>query len=141
MDQATADQIRTFIEQSPFAARLGLRIDALYEDHASLRLPFHPSLATYAKVVHGGATATLIDVAATAAAWTSPREPPTGGATVDATVHYLRPAKGADLVATAEVAHRGRSLCTVRVEVEATETEGPIATALVTYKLQSGDGR
>jgi uncharacterized protein (TIGR00369 family) len=132
-----AELIRSFFEHSPFGRKVGLELVELEPDRCRLRLPYDESLATYGEVVHGGATATLVDIAATAAAWSNPREPIAGGATVDLTVHYLRPAEGADLVANASVTRRGRELCSVEVDVAADGSDELVAKALVTYKLRS----
>src|SRR3954453_8882114 len=128
--------IKAFFEHSPFGRKLGLEMVRLEADRCRLRLPYDESLATYGDVVHGGATATLVDVAATVAAWSNPREPVAGGATVDLTVHYLRAAEGADLVATARVTGRGREICSVDVEVAPEGSGELVAKALVTYKLR-----
>jgi uncharacterized protein (TIGR00369 family) len=128
--------IRAFMDHSPFGGKLGIQLVTLEADRSELRLPFDESLATYGHVVHGGATATLIDVASTVAAWSNPREPAVGGATVDLTVHYLRPAEREDLLATASVTRRGREICAVEVAVVTGESHRLVAKALVTYKLR-----
>jgi uncharacterized protein (TIGR00369 family) len=137
-DQADpAELIKAFFDHSPFGRKVGLELVELGPDRSRLRLPYDESLATYGEVVHGGATATLVDVAATVAAWSNPREPAAGGATVDLTVHYLRAAEGADLVATANVTRRGRELCSIDVEVAPEGSDDElVAKALVTYKLR-----
>ena len=129
------DLVRGFVEHSPFARVLKLEVDDIAPDRAELSLPFDESIATYADVVHGGALASLIDVAATAAAWSaaeisdSPR-----GATVSMTVDYLRAARGKRLTAVARVTRRGSSLCFCDVEVWDADGE-LVAKGLVTYKL------
>jgi uncharacterized protein (TIGR00369 family) len=132
-----AELITSFFEHSPFGRKVGLELLQLDPDRGRLRLPYDGSLATYGEVVHGGATATLIDVAATVAAWSNPREPVAGGATVDLTVHYLRVAEGVDLLASASVTRRGRELCSVEVDVVADGSDELVAKALVTYKLRT----
>src|SRR4051812_33521299 len=132
-----AELIKAFFEHSPFGRKLGLEMVRLEADRCQLRLPYDESLATYGDVVHGGATATLVDVAATVAAWSNPREPVAGGATVDLTVQYLRVAEGADLLASASVTRRGRELCSVEVDVTPDGSDELVAKALVTYKLRS----
>ena len=130
-----AELVRAFVEHSPFARVLKLEVDDIEPDRAKLSLPFDESVATYADVVHGGAVASLIDVAATAAAWSaaeitdSPR-----GATVSLTVDYLRAARGKRLTASARVTRRGSSLCFCDVEVHDSDGE-LVAKGLVTYKL------
>jgi uncharacterized protein (TIGR00369 family) len=135
MGVSGADLVRGFVEHSPFTRHVGLRLDAIEADRAELVLPFREELATYADVVHGGALSTLIDVAATAAAW-SAADPSkvTKGATVGLAVNLLRAARGQDLRATARVARRGRSLCFCEVDV-ADEDGETVAKGLVTYKL------
>src|SRR3954471_20041409 len=104
--------IEQFIPASPLVKHLGIRLQALESDHAELVLPFAPSIATMGDVVHGGAIASLIDTAGMAAAWADDVEPEAlAGATGRLTAHSVRPARGQDLVATATVVRRGRSLC------------------------------
>ena len=124
---------RQFLEHSPFAALVGLKLARLDPDAAELRLPFKPDIATTPDVVHGGAVGTLIDTAATAAAWSAEFvEMPERWGTVSMTVNFERPATG-DLVARAEVSRRGRSLCFCEVTVEA---EGRrVASGSVVYAL------
>jgi uncharacterized protein (TIGR00369 family) len=132
---SNADLIRGFMEHSPFGRVLKLEIDEIEPDRVRLSLPFDESIATYADVVHGGAVASLIDVAATAAAWSAaeisdnPR-----GATVSMSVDYLRAARGKRLTAAARVTRRGSSLCFCDVEVSDADGE-LVAKGLVTYKL------
>jgi len=130
-----ADLVRAFVEHSPFARVLKLEVGEIEPDRAELSLPFDESVATYGDVVHGGALASLIDVAATAAAWSaaeitdSPR-----GATVSMTVDYLRVARGKRLTANARVTRRGSSLCFCDVDVHDPDGE-LVAKGLVTYKV------
>jgi uncharacterized protein (TIGR00369 family) len=130
-----AELFRAFMEYSPFGLKVGLRLEELEPDRCRLELPFDESLATYGSVVHGGALATLVDTAATGAAWAGAGTGVVGGGTVDMTIHYLRPAEGDVLVAEARVLHRGHSVCSAEVEVTAGGEE-PVAKALVTYKLK-----
>jgi uncharacterized protein (TIGR00369 family) len=130
-----AELFRAFMENSPFGLKLGLRLEELEPDRCRLALPFDESLATYGSVVHGGALATLVDTAATGAAWSGAGKGVVGGGTVDLTIHYLRPAEGELLVAEARIVHRGRSLCSAEVEVTAGDGE-LVVKALATYKLK-----
>jgi len=126
--------VRQVIVASPFGTLVGTQAEALEVDRVRLRLPFRAELATVADVVHGGAIASLVDVAATAAAWAT-AEPATGhrGTTIGFTVSFLAVAHGCDLVATAQVIQRGRTICVIEVAVEGNGTA--IARGLVTYKL------
>ena len=132
----SAELFRTFMEHSPFGLKLGIRLDQLEPERCRLVLPFDESLATAGNVVHGGALATLVDTAATGAAWSGAGPGVVGGATIDLTIHYLRPAEGEDLIAVARTLHRGRSICSVEVEAFAGDDDEPVVKALATYKLK-----
>lgn len=127
------DLFRAWFENSPFTQQLDLRIERLTPDGAELLMPFDSSRTTHSDVVHGGAIATLIDVAATAAAWSTTELPQTPrGATVDMSLQYLSAGRG-DLRAHARVLRRG-SLCASEVEV--VDSAGKlVAKALVAYKI------
>jgi uncharacterized protein (TIGR00369 family) len=115
--------IEQFIPSSPLVGHLGIRVTALRLDHAELVLPYSQQIATMGDVVHGGAIASLIDTAGMAAAWSDDAEPEQlAGATVSLHADYLAAARGKDLLATATVARRGRSLSFVDVRV--TEPDG-----------------
>lgn len=128
--------VRGGIVASPLATLLGMELVEVADDLVRVRLPFRPEVTTLGNLVHGGAISALVDVAATAAAWTkadlgrSPR-----GTTIGFSLNFLAGAVGADIVATARVIQRGRSVqvCDVEVAGAAGET---VARALVTYKLE-----
>jgi uncharacterized protein (TIGR00369 family) len=110
--------IRSFLPASPFAQQLRLSLEHLDAGGAALRLPYDDANATFGDTVHGGAIASLIDTAGMTAAWgdeTACERP--AGATVSMAVDYVAAARGSDLLATARVVRRGRSLCFVLVEV------------------------
>jgi uncharacterized protein (TIGR00369 family) len=110
--------IEQFIPASPLVKHLGIELAKLEPDHAELLLPYRDEVATMGDVVHGGAIASLIDTAGMAAAWADDVEPEAlAGATVSLTVDYLAAARGQDLLATATVARRGRSLAFTDVRV------------------------
>jgi len=126
--------IRSFLEHSPFGRLTGLSLREIGDDRAVLAMPFDEKLATAGTTIHGGAISTLLDTAATAAAWaTSFEAMPTRWGTASLSVNFLRGADGQDLVAEAVVVRRGRSLC--YCTAEARDDRGPMATAIVTYAL------
>lgn len=130
-----ADLMRWFVPNCPYAAHTGVRIVGIEPGEARLALDFRPEVTTIGTTVHGGAIATLIDTAAAAAAWSGADVPDTPrGSTVGLTVHYLAPADGESVEATATVLRRGRRLVTVAVDVH-TVFERHVATALVTYQI------
>jgi uncharacterized protein (TIGR00369 family) len=131
------DAVEKLIVASPFGHMLGLETVEVCDDRASVRLPFRSDVTTIAEMVHGGAIASLIDVAATAAAWATPTASLAArGSTVGLSVNYLAPGLGSDLVADARVTKRGGTLCAIDVDV--TDDKGAtVARALVTYRLSS----
>lgn len=127
--------IRQFLSASPYVAHLGLQVISIEPGIARLSLPFTSSLVTVGSIVHGGAIASLIDVAAAAAAWSDAEIPANvRGVTVGLTVTYLAAASKEDLQATARVLRRGRSLVYLDVEVNGASGNA-IAKGLVTYKI------
>ena len=110
--------IAQFIPASPLVKHLGIKVQTLEPDHAELLLPYADEIATMGDVVHGGAIASLIDTAGMAAAWADDVEPEAlAGATVSLHIDYVAAARGQDLLATATVARRGRSLAFTDVRV------------------------
>ena len=132
-----AEFVRGWLEHSPFAAHLGIRLESLREGEAELALPYEGKLATMGDVVHGGAISSLIDAAAAAAA-VSAAEGDTlaGGTTVDLSVSLLAAARGSDLRARARVIRRGKAISFVEVDVDDGERR-PVAKGLVTYRVFS----
>jgi uncharacterized protein (TIGR00369 family) len=126
--------LRDVIVASPLGTLLGMELVSAARDRVVVRLPFRSEVTTVGDLVHGGAIGALVDVAATAAAWSDvelargPR-----GTTIGLTISYLSGARGCDLVATASVVQRGKSI--VVCEVAVGDGADAIARALVTYKL------
>jgi len=130
------EMIREFIPHSPLVRHLGIELRSLEQDRADLFLPYRPELATMGDVVHGGAIATLIDTAGTAAAWADTTEPDNaGGATVSMTVDYMAAARGGDLLASALVVRRGRSICFCEVTVNEPPGDRIVAKGMLVYRF------
>jgi uncharacterized protein (TIGR00369 family) len=75
--------VRGWLEHSPFASHLGIRLESLCEGEAELSLPYDDKLATMGDVVHGGAINSLIDAAAAAAAVSAAEGDTLAGGTTD----------------------------------------------------------
>jgi len=134
------DKIRQLVERaivaSPYGRLLGVACDRVEEDRIAVRLPYRSDVTTVGDLVHGGAIASLVDVAATGACWASPAvKPGSRGTTIGFTIHFLAPARSQDLVADARVLQRGSSICVVEVEVRA--GAAAVSRATVTYKLSA----
>jgi len=123
------------LEQSPFSAILGLKVEAASEGEAVVRMPFDLRLLNAGgplMPIHGGAIASLADFAACAAVWTMPETQ--RSATISMTVNYTGPGIGSDLIATACVRRKGRRVASLSVAIR-DRKDDLVADALVTYKI------
>jgi len=119
------------LKNVPFARLLGLEFVDLSAGQAKIKLKMRDELRQPYGVLHGGATASLIDTAMAFAVRTCV-EPEIQTTTIDLTVHYLRPHSEGEIVCTAKVERAGKRILTVSAEVY-NEKEKLIATALSTY--------
>jgi acyl-CoA thioesterase len=117
--------------QVRFAQQIGIELDEIRRGFATLHLDIRNDLKQNSGLVHGGVIASLIDTAAAFAVMTH-LAPEQTAATVDLTIHYLRPLTTGRLIARARVLQAGRRLVTSSVEVF-NETENFVAAALTTF--------
>lgn len=120
-----------------FWRTLGIEVAAASEGAATLRLRARPALETRRPgALHGGAVASLIDAAGSAALLTTRAEDDAtwaGFASTDLNVSYLAAATS-DLAAAARVLRAGRSVAFTAVEV--TDADGAaVAVGRVTYAI------
>jgi uncharacterized protein (TIGR00369 family) len=130
----TAEQ-REFAERSlsslPFSKLIGMKLVDVRPDEAVISIEMRDDLRQPSGVLHGGVTATLIDTAMAFAVRTrlGMHE---ATATIDLTVHYLRPHTSGSVACTAKVLRAGKRIFTVTADV--VNEEGKlIATGLSTY--------
>lgn len=117
-----------------FGNHLGGMLEEVRDDYARAVMPFRVELVTFGDTVHGGAIAGLLDLTATAAAWSTVEDPAKArGTTIGFSVNYLDAARGADVVAEAKVIRRGRSLVYIEVDIACAGKQ--VAKGLVSYKL------
>ncbi len=115
----------------PFAKLIGMRLVDLQRDTAVISIEMRDDLRQPSGVLHGGVTATLIDTAMAFAVRTRLAiEEAT--ATIDLTVHYLRPHLAGTFTCTAKVVRAGKRIFTVSADVVNDEGKH-IATAVSTY--------
>ena len=128
------DLIRAGISQIPFNALLGIELAEIEKDRARVTLPWKPDLGRSTGAVHGGVTATLLDVVG-AAAVASNLEFSSGRtfSTVSLLVNYLDSAEGEDLAAEAKTIKRTASHAFVEARVS-TATGRLLATGSMVYK-------
>lgn len=115
----------------PLIGSLGFRLDELELDSAVVSVDVRDELKQPGGLLHGGVTATLIDTAMAFAVRTRV-EPTTPTATIDLTIHYIRPITAGRAVCTAMVVRAGRRIFTVSAEVK-NDDDKLIATAISTY--------
>jgi len=119
------------ISNLPFAQLIGMELVDLRPDEAEISIDMRDDLRQPSGVLHGGVTATLIDTAMAFAVRTH-LEDHEMAATIDLTVHYLRPHVSGTFTCTAKVVRAGKRIFTVSADVE--NEEGKlIATGLSTY--------
>jgi uncharacterized protein (TIGR00369 family) len=133
--QTRKQLVEAFIPHSPHAVALGIAIESIEDDHAVLTMPFKEELVTMGDVVHGGAISTLLDTAATVAAWATNEVPENpAGATVALSINFTSAARSVDLRADAQVVRRGRQLSFVEVEARDPD-RGLVAHGIATYRF------
>ena len=135
LSEAALERIFNVIAKGPFGEHVGLSVDEAEVDRVVVRMKGAPHVMNGMNIVHGGATATLLDTAATCAAWATPAaKPTTRGTTVSLTINYIGAGGAGDMIAVGSVVSRGGSLSVV--DVVAHDEEGRlVAKAQATYKL------
>ncbi len=131
IDEKVKQQADEVVRKTPFLQHLGIELVEFSEGIAVMKMPMKNELRQPYGLLHGGATASLIDTAMAFAvvATIGDEEKAT---TVDLTVHYLRPVVDETTICTAKTIRAGRRLITVSAEVS-DENGRLIATALSTY--------
>jgi uncharacterized protein (TIGR00369 family) len=115
----------------PFAKLMGMQLVDIRPNEAVIKIEMRDDLRQPSGVLHGGVTATLIDTAMAFAVRTHLADEEFT-ATIDLTVHYLRPHTTGVATCTAKVVRAGKRIFTVSAEVE-NEDGKLIATGLSTY--------
>ena len=122
-----ANALRTL----PFARLIGMELVELKPDEAVIKIEMRDDLRQPNGMLHGGVTATLIDTAMAFAVRTRLGKD-AATATVDLTVHYLRPHLEGTIICTARVVRIGKRIMTVSADVDNSDGKH-IATAVSTY--------
>ena len=114
-----------------FAKLVGMRLVDIRPNEAVIQMQMRDDLRQPSGVLHGGVTATLIDTAMAFAVRTHLADHEYT-ATIDLTVHYLRPHTSGTVTCTAKCVRAGKRIFTVSADV--VNDEGKlIATGLSTY--------
>ncbi|MGI8655896.1 MAG: PaaI family thioesterase [Pyrinomonadaceae bacterium] len=124
-------RIREQFEQVPLARLIGLQLGHVARGTATLRIIVRDELKQNKGLLHGGVIASLIDTAAAFAALTVLEESEQA-ATIDLTIHYLRPVTTGEINARATVLRAGRRIIFLNAEVF-DEPQTLVATAVTTF--------
>lgn len=116
---------------TPYLQHLGIELVEIEIGKAVMKMAMKEELRQPYGVLHGGATASLID-STTAFSIIGSIERDEKATTVDLTIHYLRPVTEGICTCTATVVRAGKRLITVSAEVH-NDKGKLIATALSTY--------
>lgn len=130
ISQSDLEKARRVFKNIPFIRLIGMELAEMKDGAATVRLKMRDELRQPQGILHGGATASIIDTAMAFAVVTKLTESEKAS-TVDLNVHYLRPVIEGEIVCTAKIIRAGRRLMTVSAEVF--NGEKLIATALSTY--------
>ena len=117
-ESMSVEEAMVRFERMAFAQFLRVRVAQVSHERAVLHLPFQEDNANQGGVLHGGATASLIHMAGTLAAWTGldlQAEPLVN--TVDLSIQYLAAALREEITAEAMVLRRGRDIFFLDVTV------------------------
>lgn len=141
MNSRGIEQARARFARVPFAQWLGVTVADLSDDRALLVMPYRAEHMNAGGVLNGGASASLLTMAGTLAAWTGiDLDAGLQLGCVDLSVQYLARAADEDVVAEARVLRRGRSLVVLDVAVTA-RGGGPVCRGLLSYQTSDYESR
>jgi acyl-CoA thioesterase len=122
---------------SPYGRFVGIELDAIEPGRVRLRLAARDDTGNRNGSLHGGVTASLLDVAGMVAARSvAPEIDAAGASTIDLAVHFLAPVVDEAVVVDGTVTRRGREI--VFVEAGVTTAGGtPIARSVGAVRLSA----
>jgi acyl-CoA thioesterase len=135
IEASLLEKAQAVFREIPYIKLLGMELVNLKTSEAVVRLKMRDELRQPHGLLHGGATASVIDTAMAFAVITVLGKDEKAS-TVDLTVHYLRPVIDETITCTARVVKAGRRLLTISADVF-NDKEKLIATSLSTYSKVS----
>jgi uncharacterized protein (TIGR00369 family) len=131
------EEIRRWVEESPYSRFLGVQLEHVDEKSARLVLPYQDENSNPGKALHGGCAASLGAIGGQAVARAALGAESGAWHTAQMQVSYLAAAIGEDVIADAELLRRGKELCFVSIQVHTREGK-PIARINTTVRGRMG---
>ena len=131
-----------FIQAVPHAKALGMELIEIGNGEAAITMPYADHIVGDLKtgVIHGGAVSAVMDTCCGAAVMSHPSMP-TGTATIDLRIDYMRAATpGQTVTARATCYHVARSVAFVRATATDEDTGNPVATASGSFTVETKPG-
>lgn len=129
---------RQFIEAIPHAKALGMEFTKVGDGRAEMRMPYDERFIGDPKtqVIHGGAVSALLDTSCGAAVM-SHAKAPSGTATIDLRIDYMRAATPGQAIRTRAHCYRiTKSVAFVRAEALDDDDDRPVATASGAFTVE-----
>jgi len=131
------EEIRSWVEESPYSRFLGVQLEHVDEKSARLVLPYQDENSNPGKALHGGCAASLGAIGGQAVARAALGIESGPWHTAQMQVSYLAAAIGEDVIADAELLRRGKELCFVSIAVHTGDGK-PIARINTTVRGRMG---
>ena len=128
-----------FEQMIPFNKFLGMQLLEIDENSAKAKLPFREEFIgdPRANRLHGGISATFLDVVGGIAAMTTLESFDDKIATVDMRIDYLRPGKAEDVIAESKIVRRGSRLVVTEMKIyHKNSPEVLLATGKAVYSVK-----
>ncbi|WP_174733335.1 PaaI family thioesterase [Mesobacillus harenae] len=132
MSLESIDDMRKIYESSPFNNFVGIKLKKFEEGAVVYSIKIKPNHLNVNQAVHGGVYFTILDSVMGATIRSVTKEPIT---TINTTINYFASLKdGDEMIASAKVVQRGRSIVTAEAEV--TDRNGTVLAKTVgTFKI------
>jgi 1,4-dihydroxy-2-naphthoyl-CoA hydrolase len=130
------EQLTRLVELMPFAAGLGIVLDAATPEEVRGRLAWAPELCTTGGVLHGGVLMALADSLGGVCAFLNLREG-AGTTTTSSSTVFLRALREGEVVGTARPLHAGRTVVVVQTQL-ADAGGRPVAQVTQTQAVLAG---
>ena len=101
----------------PFAAELGIELDASSPDEVAAHLEWAERLCTVGGILHGGVLMGLADATGAYCAFLNLPDGASGTATIESKTNFFRPVRGGVVRARSRPLHRGRTTIVVETDL------------------------